>query len=280
MPQFTDLSQPLELAQEINYTYLDRDGQTRTQTDSVLSEHLIEIYINEQLAMKAVCTPQYLPELVLGRLLSEGVISNIDEVDRVCICETGHKANVFLTDHTVYADRDFVETAPSCCTGNRTLNGGFVRYGALVPVTPISWSTDWVFALANRFSQDTALHKRTWATHSCFLARKNEILFFCEDIGRHNALDKVIGYGLRNGIHLNECIAYSSGRVPTDMVEKVVRAGIPILCTKSHPTQAAVELAQAKRLTLIGGARQQQMKLYTAPRFPSDKTENAADESF
>lgn len=265
MPQFTDLCQPLELTRETNYTYIDREGQTRTQTDSVLAEHLIDIYINEQLTMKVVCTPQYLLELVLGRLMSEGVISNLDEVERVCIGQTGQRASVFLTDHTVHANRDFVETTPSCCTGNHTLNGGFVRYGALAPVTPISWSTDWVFALADRFSQDTELHKRTWSTHSCFLARKNEVLFFCEDIGRHNALDKVIGYGLRNGMHLDECIAYSSGRVPTDMVEKVIRAGIPIFCTKSYPTQAAIELAQTKRLTLIGCTRQQQMRLYTSP---------------
>lgn len=264
MPHIKDLCQTLDLTRENTYTYIDRGGQTRTQTDPVLVEHLIDIYINEQLTMKVVCTPQYLVELVLGRLLSEGMIAHIDEVEQLYLCRTGQRAKVLLTDHAKAAARAFVETTPSCCTGNHTLNAGFVRYGGLAPVTPISWDRDWIFALADRFSRGTELHSRTWATHSCFLARGRELLFSCEDIGRHNALDKVIGYGLRHGIPLKECIVYSSGRVPTDMVEKAIRAGIPIFCSKASPTQEAIDLARTHNLTLIGCARQRQMKLYSA----------------
>lgn len=265
MPQIKDLCQPLDLTREINYTDIDREGRISTQTAPVLAEHLLHIYINEQLTMKVVCTPRHLAELVLGRLLSEGIISGLDEVEQLYLCKTGQRAKVTLTDHAKRPASGFVETTPSCCTGNRTLNDSFVRYGPLVPVTPIPWDPEWIFALADQFSLGTELHSRTWATHSCFLAQGGTLLFSCEDIGRHNALDKAIGYALRHGIHLNECIVYSSGRIPTDMVEKAIRAGIPILCTKAYPTQEAVSLARAHRLTLIGCARQRQMKLYAAP---------------
>ena len=265
MPQIKDLCQPLDLTRETTYTYIDRDGSTRHQPDPVLVEHLIDIFINERLTMKVVCTPQYLVELVLGRLLSEGIISDINAVEQLYLCKTGQRAKVTLTDHTIRADSEFVETTPSCCTGNHTLNGNFVRYGGLADVTPIPWHQDWIFALADRFSKGTELHSQTWATHSCFLAQGEELLFSCEDIGRHNALDKVIGYGLRHGVDLTKCIVYSSGRIPTDMVEKAIRAGIPIFCTKATPTWDAVQLAQTHCLTLIGCARQRQMKVFAAP---------------
>ena len=145
------------------------------------------------------------------------------------------------------------------------LNGDYIQHGELAPVTPIDWTPEQIFTLADRFSEDTPLHKLTGATHSCFLARGSELLFSCEDIGRHNALDKAIGFALRHDIDLTGCIAYSSGRLPTDMVEKAIRAGLPVLCTKASPTAEAVALAQSCGLTLIGCARPQHLRQYTAP---------------
>ena len=107
------------------------------------------------------------------------------------------------------------------------------------------------------------IHGKTWATHSCFLARRDDLLFECEDIGRHNALDKAIGYALRHGIDLKECIIYSSGRIPTDMAIKAVRAGIPLLASKASPSREAVTLAKGYGLTLVCAARRDRMKLFT-----------------
>ena len=247
------------------HTFLCRTGEAATEQSAVLTEHLMDVYINERLTMKLVCTPQHLTELVLGRLLSEGIIRSTADVALIYVCESGHRAKVILTDPGDIQHNDFVAPTPTCCTGNRILNGDFVRHGALTPVSPLVWTPDQVFALADRFSEDTPLHKLTGATHSCFLARGDKLLFSCEDIGRHNALDKAIGYALRHDIDLTGCIAYSSGRLPTDMVEKAIRAGLPVLCTKASPTAEAVELAQRYDLTLIGCARPQHLRQYTAP---------------
>ena len=116
--------------------------------------------------------------------------------------------------------------------------------------------------MADAFAEGTPLHGITFATHSCLLARKDEILFSCEDIGRHNALDKVIGYALRNQIDLHECMVYSSGRIPTDMVMKAITAGIPVLSSKASPTTEAIELATQYDLTLICAARRDRMKVF------------------
>jgi FdhD protein len=261
--RYVDQAQELEQLQLKRCTYYHRDGHRETREEPVLEEHLLDVYINERLTMKLVCTPQHLTELVLGRLLTEGVITGLEDVELLYICTYGSRAKVTLRDNLRRENPDYVELTPSCCTGNRILSDSFVKNRDLRPVTPIPWEPDWVFQLADRFAQGMPLHRETCATHSCFLARAGEILFQCEDIGRHNALDKVIGYALRNGIDLRECMVYSSGRIPTDMVEKTIRGGIPILCSKAAPTREAIDLAAAYGLTLIGAARSDRMKQYT-----------------
>ncbi|MDO5336965.1 MAG: formate dehydrogenase accessory sulfurtransferase FdhD [Eubacteriales bacterium] len=227
------------LTECLSYTYIGRDGTICQKEDPVLTEHSLDVYINENLTLNLTCIPEYLYELVLGRLFTEGKIQNAEDVKSLCICESGRRANAVLAR----------ELSLSGCQSLR-------------PVTPIPWKADWIFCLADCFADGMPLHGQTFATHSCFLAQESTLLFQCEDIGRHNALDKVIGYALRNRIDLAQCIVYSSGRIPTDMAHKAICAGIPILASKASPTQAAVELAQQFSLTLVCAARRDRMKLF------------------
>lgn len=252
----------LPLTEYLSYSYIARDGQFYEKEDPVLTEHLLDIYINEHLTMKLTCIPEYLCELVLGRLLTEGIIKDSAEIKSIYICESGRRAKVILNREAILTPTPYTELTPTCCTGNHILNDYFLSHQKIRPVTPISWKTDWIFSLADRFADGMPLHGQTFATHSCFLAQGNTLLFQCEDIGRHNALDKVIGYALRNHIDLTQCIIYSSGRIPTDMAVKAIRAGIPILASKASPTQEAVQLAKQFHLTLVCAARRDRMKLY------------------
>ena len=156
----------------------------------------------------------------------------------------------------------YVEITPTCCTGNHILNDYFISAREPEILTPIHWEPEWIFHMADAFADGSPLHSITFATHSCLLAREDQILFSCEDIGRHNALDKVIGYALRHNIDLHQCMVYSSGRIPTDMAMKVIQAGIPILASKASPTFEAIELAKEYHLTLICAARRDRMKVF------------------
>lgn len=248
---------------------IGRNGQIQEQSGPVLQEHEMDVYVNERLTMKLVCIPQYLTELVLGRLLTEGMIRGIEDVRAVSVCERGTQARVWLTDKSGGEGGAFVGGNAACCTANQTPYGGFREGESLASVRPVPWRTDWIFSLADRFAAGMPLHDQTWCTHSGFLAKEDRLLFQCEDIGRHNALDKLIGHALRQGIDLTGCMVYSSGRIPVDMAEKAIRAGIPILASKASPTGQAVRLAQAYGLTLICGARRDCMKLYAGP-LPED----------
>lgn len=236
----------LPLLKNVGYQYIGRDGESCEETEKVLIEHLVDVYVNDQLIMKLVCIPQYLTELVLGRLLTEGIIRTAEEINQIYICEFGKRAKVILQNPPAQAASPHIQA-----------------------VTPVSWKTSWIFDLADRFSSGMPLHSQTWATHSCFLACEGRLLFQCEDIGRHNALDKAVGYALRNHIDLTKCAVYSSGRIPTDMAMKAIRAGIPILASKASPSDQAVELAKTYGLTLICAARRDRMKQFSGPA-PSD----------
>ncbi len=263
--------QSLGLMDNIPCQYIERGGACRTEEGPILTEHLMEVYINGRLSMKLICTPEYLAELALGRLLTEGMIKSAEEVEQIYVCERGTRARILLKDSIGFRDkkRPFTETTPSCCTGNHILDDYFVDSTPPQPVVPIPWEASQVFALADHFAEGMPLHSRTWATHSCFLSQGSTLLFQCEDIGRHNALDKAIGFALRSKISLSSCMVYSSGRIPTDMAMKAIRAGIPILASKASPSREAVSLAEEYGLTLVCAARQDRMKLF-AGMPPSD----------
>ena len=259
--------QDLETIKEETFRRISRNGEISNAKQISLQEHVLDVYVNDVLSMKVICTPEYLTELVLGRLLTEGFIASAEEVESVYICEYGRRARVFLNGKELPEQNtdDYVEQTPTCCTGNHILNDYFITNKELKAVKPIRWEQEWIFRLADQFSKDTKLHRATMSTHSCILAKREELLFQCEDIGRHNALDKAIGYALRYGIDLTECILYSSGRIPTDMVYKAIRAGIPLFVSKASVSAQAAELAREYGLTMISSAREDYMNLLTGP---------------
>ena len=99
------------------------------------------------------------------------------------------------------------------------------------------------------------LYRAARAVHSCFVLHKGKIVFACEDLGRHNALDKAVGCAVLAGLPLAECVLYTSGRVPLDMVRKAIRAGVPVLVSKSMPTVQSAELAAEYGLQLVCGRK-------------------------
>ena len=253
----------LEMATEQHMaTHFSSRGQSFRYPDDLVAEHTMEIYLNDTPAYGVVCSPTDLPELVLGRLLSDGVIQGTDEVELLYLCENGLRAKVYLPNWKPATNQPAVEQVSTCCTGNRTIADLFRNQTPPRHLRPIAYEQRWIFRLAEAMKEDMPLYAATHGTHSCLLMHKGEILRRAEDIGRHNALDKVLGWALMQGIPLEECIVYTSGRIPVDMVMKVIRAGVPVLASKAMPTRESVLLAEEFGLRLIGAARKDSMVVF------------------
>lgn len=242
------------------HAYVYSAGVREEADIELLSEHVVDVYINDVLSMKLSCTPEALPELVAGRLITEGIVECKHEISVLNICRHGTKANIYLAgarDTGEKEDCDQVPLIPTCCTDNRIISTGFCKIGTekLRSASDFEWEPSWIYHSAAVFSKDTPLHRLTRSTHSAYLYRNGELLYIAEDIGRHNALDKAIGWGVLNGINLSGCYIYTSGRVPTDMMRKVINSGIPMMISKEVPTTQAVEMAADAGVVLIGKAR-------------------------
>ena len=235
------------------------DGREEQKKTSVISEHVLNVSVNEQPVYRLVCTKDHLNELVAGRLLTDGLISESEDIDKILFCPEYLTARVFLNnavtlDHVINEDK-------SCCTGNKVFAANLKGY-VLKKLPKVELMPEQIFALAGEFSKETALHGKTGGTHSCILASEGKTLFVSEDIGRHNAVDKAIGFALLNGIDLFRCMLFTSGRVPVDMVQKVISAGIPVLVSKSVPTAESVELAREYGLNLVCRAWPDKCEVY------------------
>lgn len=213
-------------------------GKEETCSDRMLTEHTIDIYVNEIKAGSIHHTPENIAELVLGWALGEGYY-----------CDPGDVAGLEINDDGSIAR---ISVHPK----NKP---PYALIGDIKPVKHMNWKKEWIFALAEGFEKILPLRKETMAAHNCRIARESEdgsldILFVCEDIGRHSAIDKTIGWCVRNNVDMKDCIVFTSGRISRLMVQKVLRAGIPVMAGKGTISKKAAELASEKNLTLIGYA--------------------------
>lgn len=228
--------------------------------DLVIVEMPLKIYINYQLYTVLMCTPDEVKELAIGYLFSEGIITSIDDIksveerfdDRVCV--------VLKEDMKVNYEK--IKIKSSGC-GNASTQLEFLELGlnrVIDSTYKVSFNS--IIKLMKEFNNRSELFKQTGGVHSCALCSDECILVFSEDIGRHNALDKIIGKTLIENITTKNKFLLTTGRISSDIIVKAVKAGIPIIASHSAPTDLALGIAKSANITVIGFVRGNRMNIY------------------
>lgn len=238
------------------------------EEDIVVSEYPFTILINDEEFITLLCSPKSLKYLTVGFLYSEGFISSASDIVSIKIDEEKGLSYVELKDKSSLIEKLYGKRTITSGCGKGTLFYNVLdsfKSKKIKNILPIK--LDEIRALVKAFSKNSELFLSTGGVHSCALCSTSDILIFEEDIGRHNALDKVLGKALVEDMILTDKILLVSGRISSEMLIKTAKREIPILVSRAAPTSLAVELARELNITLIGFARGEKMNIYS--NFPS-----------
>jgi len=231
---------------------VDQTG-ARIET-SVTVERALTIFLNGQEIVTAMTISDYPEYLAIGYLLNQNMLLPNDVVTAVDYDEELSVVVVRTKRKTNYEKKLKKKIQTSGCAQG-TVFGDLMEALENVTLPKAELRTSWLYTLTQKINTTPSLYLEAGAIHGCVLAQRDEPLVYMEDVGRHNAVDKIAGWMFQEKVSPADKIFYTTGRLTSEMVIKTVRMGIPILISRSGFTVWGVELARKANLTLIGRAR-------------------------
>ncbi len=240
-----------------------RNGKEDTADDEVVNEMNLTLSINFKNLTVMTCSPDYLEDLTSGYLVTSGIITEENPLKGMKFDHEKDIMYIELEDNSVIKDMIFSKLRPVGC-GYGTLL--FSRKEIpVIKTDEVKIKKDSVSELMQEFNKASDVFMRTGGVHSAAVSDGRSILIIREDIGRHNALDKAIGSLYLSKHKLNNKIILTSGRISSEIMLKLIYAGIPAVISRSAPTSAALDLAEKYGITVIGFARSTNFNVYTNP---------------
>jgi FdhD protein len=221
---------------------------------SVVEERPLTIFLNSQEIVTAMTIGDYVEYLALGFLRNQGMLLADDVVTAIDYDEEIETVVVRTERQTSYEDKLKRKTQTSGCAVG-TVFGDMMEgiEGLKLPKTQLK--TSWLYALAKTINTIPSLYLEAGAIHGSVLCQGDRTLVYMEDVGRHNAVDKITGFMFRHQVPADDKILYTTGRLTSEMVIKTALSGIPVLASRSGFTAWGVEIARQVGLTLIGRLR-------------------------
>ena len=231
---------------------VDQTG-TKIET-SVTVERALTIFLNAQEIVTAMTINDYPEYLALGYLLNQNMLMPSDVVTGVDYDDELAVVVVRTRRKTNYEKKLKKKVQTSGCAQG-TVFGDLMEALENVTLPRAQLRTSWLYALTHKINTTPSLYLEAGAIHGCVLAVEDRPLVYMEDVGRHNAVDKIAGWMFKHHVPAGDKIFYTTGRLTSEMVIKTVRMGIPILVSRSGFTAWGVDLARQVGLTLVGRAR-------------------------
>jgi FdhD protein len=244
-PEDPSLTQPV--------TGIDQEG--REVAAAIVHERPLTLFLNGQEIVTMMTIGDHPDYLALGYLLNQNMLRADDVVTAV-----EHDPELEVVVVRTARETDFEEklkkkVRTSGCAQGTVFGDLMERFDQVVLAKNAVVRTSWLYALMRRINTVPSLYLKAGAIHGCALCEEDEVLVYMEDVGRHNAVDKIAGFMHRHGLGPEGKIFYTTGRLTSEMVIKTVQMGIPVLASRSGFTAWGVELARKAGLTLIGRAR-------------------------
>jgi FdhD protein len=232
---------------------IDQSG-ARVET-RVVAERALTLYLNAQEIVTMMTIGDFPELLAVGFLRNQNMLSRADKILGVDYDDELGVVVVRTEGATNYEEKLRKKVRTSGCAQGTVFGDVMAGFDATTLPTDVTVRTSWLYALTKAINTTPSLYLSAGAIHGCVLCQEDRPLVYMEDVGRHNAVDKIAGWMWMNGVPAGDKIFYTTGRLTSEMIIKTVMMGIPALVSRSGFTASGVELARKVGLTLIGRAR-------------------------
>jgi FdhD protein len=232
-----------------------RDQDGNLVDAAVVVERPLTLFLNGQEIVTMMTIGDYPDYLAVGYLLNQNMLHHDDEIEGVDYDDELEVVVVRTARETDYEDKLKKKTHTSGCAQGTAFGDLMEKFDEIDLPADAKLKTSWLYELTKKINTSPSLYLEAGAIHGSVLCHEGRPLIYMEDVGRHNAVDKIAGYMLLHGIDAADKIFYTTGRLTSEMVIKTVQMGIPILVSRSGFTAWGVDLAREANLTLIGRAR-------------------------
>lgn len=239
-------------------------GSWQAEKDLVVREVVAVVYLNGHELVRLHCSPDHLGELAVGHLVASGIIKQQADIKSLDVMPADKIIHVEVPEARVRSvvTTDCVDTVTTACGQGPSFYHCW--QSGLPPVTStIKFSPDEILSLVRDLHFRSDLFKQTGGVHSAALGEAQGLTVFRQDIGRHNAVDKVIGNSFLNGLDTSGKALIISGRISSDIIFKAGSLRLPVVVSPSAPTALAVKQARDLGVTVVGFARGQRLSVYS-----------------
>ena len=235
-----------------------RDENNQPVTVDVVTERGLTVYLNRQEIVTLMTLGDHPEYLALGFLLNQNMLHTDDQVTDIDYDEDLSVVIVRTARETNYEDKLKQKVRTSGCAQGTVFGDMMEQFKDIKLTGDMTIKTSVIYALSKHINTTPSIYQKAGAIHGCVLCSDSQPLVYMEDVGRHNAIDKIAGYMYQHAIKPDDKCFYTTGRLTSEMVIKTVQMGIPILISRSGFTAWGVELARQAGLTLVGRARGRQ----------------------
>ena len=246
---------PLPETPSLTASVVGQDQEGAKITTSVVIERPLTIFLNSQEIVTVMTVGDYPDMLAVGFLLNQNMLRVDDEIISIDFDGDLDVVIVRTKRETDFEQQLKKKTLTSGCAQGTVFGDLMEKFEKISIGSSAILKTTWLYALSQKINSTPSLYLKVGAIHGCVLCKEDQPLIYMEDVGRHNAIDKIAGYMFLNKISAKDKIFYTTGRLTSEMVIKTVQMGIPILISRSGFTAWGVELAKEAGLTLIGRAK-------------------------